>query len=104
MQKTLDNSNTANHAPNPTINDTLIQAVDEDQSQPSNLRSWKRVMRQPKPNGAESKGDQEKKKRKSCTELTGQHDVPSKRLQVVQVDQNSSNVLVEAVEQPHQEP
>ena len=45
-----------------------------------------------------------KKKRKSCTELTGQHDVPSKRLQVVQVDQNSSNVLVEAVEQPHQEP
>ena len=30
MQKTLDNSNTANHAPNPTINDTLIQAVDED--------------------------------------------------------------------------
>ena len=30
MQKTLDNSNTANHAPNPTINDTLIQAVHED--------------------------------------------------------------------------
>ena len=30
MQKTLDDSNTANHAPNPTINDTLIQAVDED--------------------------------------------------------------------------
>ena len=43
------------------------------------------------------------KKRKASTELLGQHIIPSKRMQVIHVDQNSSNVLVEAVEQPHQE-
>ena len=102
MQKTLVDSNTATHAPKPTINEPLIQAIDGDVSHPANLRTWKRILRQPKPSEAEAKVEQGKK-RKSRTELTGQHDVPSKRMQVVQADQNTSNVLVEAVEQPHQE-
>ena len=103
MHKTLVDSNTANHAPNPTINEPLIQAIDGDVSQPANLRTWKRIIRQPKPSKVEAKVEQGEK-RKSSTELTSQHDVPSKCMQVVQADQNTSNVLVEAMKHPHQEP
>ena len=100
MHKTLVDSNTANHAPNPTINEPLIQAIDGDVSQPANLRTWKRIIRQPKPSEVEAKVEQGEK-RKSSTELTSQHDVPSKCMQVVQADQNTSNVLVEAMKHPH---
>ena len=103
MHKTLVDSNTANHAPNPTINEPLIQAIDGDVSQPANLRTWKRIMRQPKPSEVKDKVEQGEK-RKSSSELIGQHDVPSKCMQVVQAYQNTSNVLVEAVKQPRQEP
>lgn len=80
----------------------MIQVVDGDVSQLVNLRTWKRIIRQSKPSEAGVKVEQGKK-RKASTELLGQHIVPSKRMQVIHVDQNSSNVLVEAVEQPHQE-
>nr|POF12616.1 hypothetical protein CFP56_25078 [Quercus suber] len=79
MKKTLVDSNTANHAPNPTINEPLIQAIDGDVSQPANLKTWKRIMCQPKPSEVEAKVEQGKK-RKSSIELSSQHDVPSKRM------------------------
>ena len=37
MQKTLVDSNTANHAHNPTINAPSIQFINEDVSKPSNV-------------------------------------------------------------------
>ena len=102
-EKTLVDSNIANPAHNSTINVPFIQAVDGGVSQPANLRTWKRFMRLPKPSEAETKVERGKK-RKSSIELSGLHDVPNKHMQVIHVDQNTSNVLVEAVEQPCQEP
>nr|POE76056.1 putative ribonuclease h protein [Quercus suber] len=69
MQKTLVDSNNANHTFNPTINETVIQAVDGDVSQLANLRMWKRIMRQSKPSGAKAEVEQGTK-RKLSTELS----------------------------------
>ena len=103
MKKNLVDSNLDNPAHNSAINEPLIQAVDGEVSQSGNLRTWKRFMRLPKPNEAETKVERGTK-RKSSPEISGLHDVPNKRMQVIHVDQNTSNVLVEAVEQPRQEP
>ena len=103
MEKNLVNSNLDKPAHNSAINEPLIQAGDGEVSQSSNLRTWKRFMRLPKPNEAETKVERGTK-RKSSPEFSGLHNVPNKRMQVIHVDQNISNVLVEAVEQPRQEP
>ena len=103
MKKNLADSNLDNPAHNSAINEPLIQAVDGEVSPSANLRTWKRFMRLPKPNEAESTVERGTK-RKSSPEYSGLHDVPNKRMQVIRVDQNTFNVLVEAVEQPRQEP
>ena len=103
MKENLVDSNLDNPAHNHTINDPLIPAVDGEVSQSANLRTWKRLIRLPKPNEAENRVERGTK-RKASPEFSGLHDVPNKRMQVICVDQYNSNVLVEAVEQPRQEP
>ena len=103
IKKNLVDSNLDNPAHNSAINEPLIQAVDGEVSQSANLRTWKRFMRLPKPNEAETTVERGTK-RKSSPEFSGLHDVPNKRMQVIHVDQDISNVLVEVVEQPRQKP
>lgn len=57
MQKTLADPKSANHVPNPTTPESLIQVIDENVVQPSNLRSGKRIMCQPNPSVAKTKTD-----------------------------------------------
>ena len=102
VEKTLTNANNTTHASNPTIYEQMIHTVDGDTSQSANLRTWKRLLRQPKDTKAEANVEQGKK-RKSYIEAAGQSDIPSKRLQVVHADQKTSNLLVAAAQQPRQE-
>ena len=102
VEKTLTNANNTTHASNPTIYEQMIHTVDGDTSQSANLRTWKRLLRQPKDTKAEANVEQGKK-RKSYIEAAGQSNVPSKRLQVVHADQKPSNLVVAAAQQPRQE-
>ena len=63
--------------------------------QPTNIRSWKRIMHQANPNGAADTLDLEKK-RKVSTCMASTSNFPYKWMQVLE-DEVSSDLMVEAV-------
>ena len=80
------------------LNPTKLMAVAEEN--PKNIRSWKRIMRQPNPNesiAAYGVG----KKRKASTCMVTTHESSHKRLQI-QNDHSSSSTMVEDAQQPRQ--
>nr|POF10043.1 hypothetical protein CFP56_66305 [Quercus suber] len=89
-----------------------LDVQDESQASPStaenlgqhlSLRTWKRVMRQGN-NGVPTSNSEPEKKRKSIfTQVDGPL-IPNKRLQILQESNVNSSTMVEAAEQPRQEP
>ena len=73
----------------------------EAEENPKNIRSWKRIMRQPNPNeSVAARGARKKRKASTCIVTT--HEASHKRLQI-QNDHSSSSTMVEVAQQPRQE-
>ena len=70
--------------------------------QPTNIRSWKRIMCQANPTGATDTLDLEKK-RKVSTCMASTLEFPYKRMQMLD-DKVLSDLMVEATVQPRQKP
>ena len=80
-------------------NQSTIELV----GQHNSLRTWKRVMRQGS-NGVHASQLEPEKKRKSSFNTLDEPYPPKKRVQVLSDYDDTSNTMVEAAVQPHQEP
>ena len=76
------------------------QLTAEAEENPKNIRSWKRIMRQPNPNESVAVCSA-RKKRKASTCMVTTHESSHKCLQI-QNDHSSSSTMVEAAQQPRQ--
>ena len=102
LGSTLSAPSHENHVPLKLEQIQQIQPTAKEGDQPKNIRSWKHIMRQPSPNETEVLSVAEKKNTSStCMENT--HDSPHKHLEI-QNDQSFSSSMVEAAQQPRQEP
>ena len=88
------------HVPT-NLNDEARGFMTKINDHPTCIRTWKRLMGQVNPAGAENKYD-EKIKRTLSTCMVTPTDSPSKRLQVMKINP-LSNLVVEVAKQPRQE-
>jgi len=89
------------HVPNTSSDALLSDSMAEISEQPTNIRSWKRIMRQVNPSVAVSIVESGKK-RKQSTCMASLPDFSCKRMQV-KGTQYSSKLMEEPAEQPRQE-
>lgn len=75
----------------------------EIEEQPTNVRTWKCILRQPNPNEARVQPKPERKRKQSTSDVD-YLEFSHKHMHVSQEVQNLNNPMVEVVEQPREEP